>query len=116
MTPRDNALVAAAVTNAARNVIENTVRGGAERRVPGCVAGVVVGAHERFVALVEDDSSEPVSLNLRPVVEQVDTRLEQRGIDLIDDATLDDVSEVVVLAVRRSTVCGRPWIWSGGWW
>jgi hypothetical protein len=103
LTPRDNALVAAAVTNAARNVIENTVR--AVARSDGfrdVWRGVVVGAHERFVALVEDDSSEPVSLNLRPVVEQVDTRLEQRGIDLIDDATLDDVSEVV--ALRRSQI------------
>lgn len=103
LTPRDNALVAAAVTNAARNVIENTVR--AVARSDGfrdVWRGVVVGAHERFVALVEDDSSEPVSLNLRPVVEQVDERLEQRGIDLIDDATLDDVSEVV--ALRRSQI------------
>jgi hypothetical protein len=103
LTPRDNALVAAAVTNAAENVIDTTVRAVVRSdQFRSLWRGIVVRAHERFVKLVEDGDSEPVLLNLRPVVEEVDQRLEARGIDLIDDATLDDVSEVV--ALRRAQI------------
>jgi hypothetical protein len=103
LTPRDNALVAAAVTNAAENVIDTTVRAVVRSdQFRSLWRGIVVKAHERFVKLVEDGDSEPVLLNLRPAVEEVDQRLEARGIDLIDDATLDDVSEVV--ALRRAQI------------
>jgi hypothetical protein len=103
LTPRDNELVAATVANAAENLIDNTVHAVLRsEQFRGVWHGVVARAHERFVALVEDDDREPVQLNLRPAVEQVDERLEARGIDLIDDATLDDVSEVV--ALRRSQI------------
>lgn len=103
LTPRDNALVAAVVANAAEDLIDNTVRAvvrsDAFRKV---WRGIVERAHERFVALVEGDAREPVVLNLRPAVEQVDQRLEKRGIDLIDDATVAKVSDVV--ALRRSQI------------
>jgi hypothetical protein len=103
LTPRDNELVAATVANAAENLIDNTVHAVLRsEQFRGVWHGVVARAHERFVALVEDDDREPVQLNLRPAVEQVDERLEARGIDLIDDATLDEVSEVV--ALRRSQI------------
>jgi hypothetical protein len=103
LTPGDNALVAAAVANAAEDLIDRTVRAVMRSdQFRGVWRGVVVRAHERFVALVEDDDREPVTLNLRPAVEQVDQRLEARGIDLIDDATLDHVSEVV--ALRRAQI------------
>jgi hypothetical protein len=103
LTPRDNALVAATVANAAEDLIENTVHAVLRSdQFRGLWRSVVVRAHEQFVALIEDDSREPVLLNLRPAVERVDQRLEQRGIDLIDDATLDEVSEVV--ALRRAQI------------
>jgi hypothetical protein len=103
LTPRDNELVAATVANAAENLIENTVHAVLRsEQFRGVWHGVVARAHERFVALVEGDDREPVLLNLRPAVEQVDRRLEERGIDLIDDATLNDVSKVV--ALRRSQI------------
>jgi hypothetical protein len=43
-----------------------------------------------------------VLLDLRPAVERVDQSLEDRGIDLIDDDTVEQVGEVV--AVRRSQI------------
>jgi hypothetical protein len=63
---------------------------------------VVVRAHGRFVAIVEDDDREPVLLDLRQAVERVDQSLEGRGVDVIDDATVEEVGEVV--ALRRSQV------------
>jgi hypothetical protein len=54
------------------------------------------------VATVEDDDREPVLLDLRQAVERVDQSLEGRGVDVIDDATVEEVGEVV--ALRRSQV------------
>jgi hypothetical protein len=103
LTPRGNPLVAAAVTDAAGNLIDSTVRTVmASETFRGLWRNTVVGAHELFLRLVEDNDREPVRLNLRPTVERVDKSLEERGIDIIDDATLDRVSEVV--ALRRSQV------------
>ena len=103
LTPRDNALVAATVTNAAENIIDNTVRTVMRSdRFRDQWREVVERAHGRFVALIEGDDREPVTLDLRPAVERVDQSLEDRGIDLIDDATVDQVGEVV--ALRRSQI------------
>lgn len=103
LTPRDNALVAATVTDAAENIIDDTVRTVLESDAFRTVwREVVERAHDRFVALVEGDDREPVSLDLRQAVERVDQSLEDRGIDLIDDDTVDEVSEVV--ALRRSQI------------
>ncbi|MGH9231358.1 MAG: hypothetical protein ACRD07_21960, partial [Acidimicrobiales bacterium] len=103
LTPRNNALLAATVADAAENLIDDTVR--TVLRSEGfrdVWRGVVVRAHDRFVALVEGDDREPVSLDLRQAVERVDQSLEDRGVDLIDDATVDQVGEVV--ALRRSQI------------
>jgi hypothetical protein len=103
LTPRDNALVAATVANAAENIIDNTVRTVMHNdRFRDLWRSVVERAHGQFVALVEGDTRQPVMLDLRPAVEQVDQSLEDRGIDLIDDATIDEVGEVV--ALRRSQI------------
>ncbi len=103
LTPRDNALVAATVTNAAENIIDNTVRTVMQSdRFRDQWREVVERAHGRFVALIEGDDREPVTLDLRPAVERVDQSLEDRGIDLIDDATVEQVGEVV--ALRRAQI------------
>ena len=103
LTPRDNALVAATVADAAENIIDNTVRTVMRSdRFRDLWREVVERAHGRFVALIEGDDREPVTLDLRPAVERVDQSLEDRGIDLIDDATVDQVGEVV--ALRRSQI------------
>jgi hypothetical protein len=103
LTPRDNALVAAAVADRAERIIDETVRTVLENdRFRDLWREVVVRAHGQFVALIEGDDREPVSLDLRPAVEQVDQRLEDRGIDLIDDDTVEQVGEVV--ALRRSQI------------
>jgi hypothetical protein len=103
LTPRDNALVAAAVSDAAENIIDETVRTVLQSdRFRAVWREVVVRAHGRFVAMIKGDDRQPVMLDLRPAVERVDQRLEDRGIDLIDDATVDQVGEVV--ALRRSQI------------
>jgi hypothetical protein len=103
LTPRDNALVAAAVSNAAESIIENTVRTVLQSdRFSDLWREVVERAHGRFVAMIEGDDRQPVVLDLRPAVERVDQSLEDRGIDLIDDATVEQVGEVV--ALRRSQI------------
>jgi hypothetical protein len=103
LTPRDNALVAATVADAAENIIDDAVRRVMESdRFRDLWREVVVRAHDRFVALVEGDDREPVLLDLRPAVERVDQSLEDRGIDLIDDATVEEVGEVV--ALRRAQI------------
>jgi hypothetical protein len=103
LTPRDNALVAATVTNAAENIIDNTVRTVLQNdRFRDLWREVVEQAHGRFVALIEGDDREPVTLDLRPAVERVDQSLEDRGIDVIDDATVEQVGEVV--ALRRAQI------------
>jgi hypothetical protein len=103
LTPRDNALVAAAVADAAETIIDETVRAVMQNdRFRDLWHDAVVRAHDQFVALIEGDTREPVQLDLRPAVEQVDQRLEGRGIDLIDDATVAEVGEIV--ALRRSQI------------
>ena len=103
LTPRDNALVAAAVADAAENIIDDTVQTVLGNETFREVwREVVVRAHGRFVAIVEDDDREPVLLDLRQAVERVDQSLEGRGVDVIDDATVEEVGEVV--ALRRSQV------------
>jgi hypothetical protein len=103
LTPRDNALVAATAANAAENIIDNTVRTVMQSdRFRDLWRNVVERAHGQFVALVDGDTRQPVQLDLRPAVERVDQSLEDRGIDLIDDATIDEVGEVV--ALRRSQI------------
>jgi hypothetical protein len=103
LTPRDNALVAAAVADAAENVIDTTVRAVMQNdRFRELWHDAVTRAHEQFVALVEGDTRQPVLLDLRPAVERVDQSLEDRGIGLIDDATVDEVGEIV--ALRRSQI------------
>jgi hypothetical protein len=103
LTPRDNALVAAAVADAAENIIDDTVRAVMQNdRFRELWHDAVTRAHEQFVALVEGDTRQPVLLDLRPAVERVDQSLEDRGIDLIDDATVDEVGEIV--ALRRSQI------------
>lgn len=103
LTPRDNPLVAAAVANAAGGVIEDVVHTVLDSDSFRTVWRTAVEqAHERFVNLVEDDDREPVLLNLTSLVSQVDERLEARGIDLLDDDTIQEIGEVVT--VRRSQV------------
>jgi hypothetical protein len=99
LTPRDNALVA----DAAENIIDDTVRTVMQSdRFREVWRDVVVRAHDRFVALVEGDDRQPVLLDLRPAVERVDQSLEDGGIELIDDATIEEVGEVV--ALRRAQI------------
>jgi hypothetical protein len=103
LTPRDNALVAATVADGAENVIDDTVRAVLQSDPFRAVwRDVVVRAHDRFVVLIEDDDRQPVLLDLRPAVERVDQRLEDRGIDVIDDGVVNEVGEV--MALRRSQV------------
>lgn len=112
LTPRDNPLVAATV----ENIIDNTVQAvmGSDR-FRDLWREAVIRAHGRFVALVEGDDREPVQLDLRPTVERVDQSLEDRGIDLTDEATIEEVGESSPSAARKSTTCARPWIWPSGW-
>ena len=103
VTPRDNPLVAATVVDAVENIVDNTVQAVMRSdRFRDLWREAVTRAHGRFVALVEGDDREPVPLDLRPAVERVDQSLEDRGIDLIDDATVEEVGEVV--ALRRSQI------------
>jgi hypothetical protein len=103
LAPRDNALVAATVADAAENIIDDTVRTVLQSDGFRVVwREVVERAHDRFVALVEGDDREPVLLDLRQAVERVDQSLEDRGIDLIDDDAVEEVGEVV--ALRRSQI------------
>ena len=103
LTPRDNPLVAATVADAVENIIDNTVQAVMRSdRFRDLWREAVIRAHGRFVALVEGDDREPVQLDLRPTVERVDQSLEDRGIDLIDEATIEEVGEVV--ALRRSQI------------
>jgi hypothetical protein len=56
LTPRDNALVAAAVADAAENIIDDTVRTVLQSdRFRDLWREVVVRAHGQFVALIEGD-------------------------------------------------------------
>ena len=103
LTPRDNALVAAAVTDAVEEIIDDTVSTVMQSgRFRDLWRDAVVRAHDRFVALVEGDDRQPVQLDLRATVERVDQSLEDRGIDLIDEATVEEVGDVVTL--RRAQI------------
>ena len=103
LTPRDNALVAAAVTDAVEEIIDDTVSTVMQSgRFRDLWRDAVVRAHDRFVALVEGDDRPPVQLDLRATVERVDQSLEDRGIDLIDEATVEEVGDVVTL--RRAQI------------
>jgi hypothetical protein len=103
LTPRDNALVAATVADAVEDIVDDTVRTAMQSdRFRDLWREAVIRAHDRFVALVEGDHRQPVQLDLRQAVARVDQSLEERGIDLIDDATIEEVGDVV--ALRRSQI------------
>jgi uncharacterized membrane protein YjjP (DUF1212 family) len=71
--------------------------------------GAVERAHTAFVRVIEDDDRQPVVLNLTQALSDIDQRLERRGIDLLDDATIDDIGQVVT--VRRDQVDQvRTWL------
>jgi hypothetical protein len=103
LIPQDNALVAAAVSNAADGVIRNTVRRVLESDTFRTVWRTAVEeAHDSFINLIDDDSRQPVVLNLTKFVQNVDQRLESHGISLLDSDNIKNVGEVV--ALRRGQI------------
>jgi hypothetical protein len=103
LTPTDSPLVAGVVSDSARDLID-----GALRQVLASDAfrtvwrGAVTRAHRELVDVIENDDREPIVLNLTQALSDVDQRLERRGIDLLDDSTIDDIGQVVT--VRRAQV------------
>jgi hypothetical protein len=103
LTPRDNPLVEGVITNSAGDVIETVLRQVLSSDAFRTVWRTAVErAHDTFVAVIEDDDRQPIVLDLTQTLSEVDQRLERRGIDLLDDATIDDVGRVVT--VRRDQI------------
>jgi hypothetical protein len=103
LTPTDNPLVAGVVSDSARDLIDSALRTVlASDAFRSVWRGAVTRAHRELVDVIENDDREPIVLNLTQALSDVDQRLERRGIDILDDATIEDIGQVVT--VRRSQV------------
>jgi hypothetical protein len=110
LVPHDNPLVEGVITSSAGDVIDAVLRQVLSSDAFRTVwRAAVERAHDTFVAVIEDDDREPVVLDLTRTLADVDRRLERRGIDLLDDATIDHVGRVVT--VRRDQIDEvRTWL------
>lgn len=105
--PNDNPLVVATVTRLARSLVQDTLRNVLASDAFSTIwVGALERTHRRALEVI-DGADGSVALQLTDVLTRADAALEERGLDLIDSSTIDEVSQVVIARSDQVQTAGR---------
>ena len=105
--PNDNPLVVATVTRLARSLVQDTLRNVLASDAFSTIWTEALERTHRRALQVIDGADGSVALQLTDVLTRADAALQERGLDLIDSSTIDEVGQVVIARSDQVQTAGQ---------